>query len=387
MIAVHQRPDPETDSPDWPPTLESWRSYPRRMTLRNMHNVFLWKEMIPSFVEQGVIPYTPEIDSRHLFWRAPPKFLEAILPPGAVEMYPGTRMKHMQQIAATVYPALLSDGTEVMLKVVSKRPGVSPQLSILRFLSQEPQRSMVENHAIPILREVTFQDWTFVAMPRYGRTGLADATFLKSDWFVTVREMFDFVHQSLEAFAFLHDHLIAHQDIAEPNFVMNLVGHTTIGYLSAVPIRYYVVDFEHAIQFPQNTTPEVRRRVGPPGEDFAPDRLAPEIGEQPHCPFAADAWQLGLVYFRLFSSQTQNPTFRRIIASMISPQPEERPSLGDALNELRSMLDAMSDEALAKEVTRNYLFDRATPEEYDSHKRAFLQGNVIEHVNRDRTDE
>lgn len=356
------------------------------MTLRNMHNVFLWKEMIPAFIEQGVIPYTPDVDSRHLFWRAAPKSPEGILPGGAIEVYPGTRVRDMQQTAATVYPAILSDGTDVMLKVVSKKPGVSQQLSILRFLSHEPQRSMVENHAIPILREIAFQDWTFVVMPRYSRTALADCSFRKMDWFVTVREMFDFVHQSLEAFAFLHDHLIAHQDIAEPNFLINLVGQTDMGYLSAVPIRYYVIDFEHAVQFPETSAPEERRRVGPPTEGFAPNRLAPEIGEHPHCPFAADVWQLGSVYFRLFSSQTQNPTFRGIIASMISPEPEKRPALRAALNDLRNMWEAMSAEDLEKEVTRNYLFDSAKPEEYESYKKSFLQGGDIEHVNRDITD-
>ncbi|EJD51126.1 hypothetical protein AURDEDRAFT_121033 [Auricularia subglabra TFB-10046 SS5] len=352
-----------------------------------MYNVFLWKEMTPTFMEQGVVPYTPDIDSIHLFWRSAPKSPEGILPQGAIETYPGTRPRDMQQTTSTVYPAILSDGTDVMLKVVSKKPGVSQQLSILRFLSEEPQRSMPGNHAIPILREITFHDWTFVAMPRYGRTVISDYSFWKRGWFTTAREMFDFVHQSLEAFAFLHAQLIAHQDISEPNFLMNHVGKSNMGYLSTVPIRYYVIDFEHAVWFPETSTAEERRQVGPPVEGFSPRRLAPEIGEKPHCPFAADVWQLGSIYFRLFSSQTQNPTFRRIVVSMIAPQPEERPTLRAVLSEFRVMRNAMSDEELGREVTRNYLFDAATPEEYESHKNAFLRGSEIEHVNRDITDE
>ena len=61
----------------------------------------------------------------------------------------------------------------MIVRVVSKGSLPSRQLNILRYLSREPCRSDARNHAIPIVQELAYQDWVFVAMPRLSSAPLS----------------------------------------------------------------------------------------------------------------------------------------------------------------------------------------------------------------------
>jgi hypothetical protein len=74
------------------------------------------------------------------------------------------------------------------------------------------------------------------------------------------------------------------------------------------PTRYYIIDFEFSIRFPEDSTPDQRVVTGIPvlrlgydhpddyGRDIAPEMLS----ENPHCPFKSDVYQLGKMFLSHF---------------------------------------------------------------------------------------
>jgi hypothetical protein len=70
------------------------------------------------------------------------------------------------------------------------------------------------------------------------------------------------------------------------------------------PVRYYIIDFELSVRFPEDSTPDQRVVTGLPllrngfdhpddyGRDIAPEMLL----DTPHCPFKSDVFQLGKVF-------------------------------------------------------------------------------------------
>jgi hypothetical protein len=71
------------------------------------------------------------------------------------------------------------------------------------------------------------------------------------------------------------------------------------------PVRYYIIDFEFSIRFPEDSDPEQRVVIGLPilrnGFDHPDDygrEIAPEmLWDKPHCPFKSDIFQLGKLFF------------------------------------------------------------------------------------------
>ena len=74
------------------------------------------------------------------------------------------------------------------------------------------------------------------------------------------------------------------------------------------PVRYYIIDFEFSIRFPEDSDPEQRVVTGLPilrnGFDHPDDygrEIAPEmLWDKPHCPFKSDIFQLGKLFFDYF---------------------------------------------------------------------------------------
>src|ERR1700683_1278899 len=77
---------------------------------------------------------------------------------------------------------------------------------------------------------------------------------------------------------------------------------------SVFPIRYYIIDFEFSIRFPEDSTPDQRVVTGVPalkiGLDHPDDyghKLSPEmLLNKPHCPFKSDVFQLGTMFLLHF---------------------------------------------------------------------------------------
>jgi hypothetical protein len=79
------------------------------------------------------------------------------------------------------------------------------------------------------------------------------------------------------------------------------------------PVRYYIIDFELSVQFPQDSPPSQRVVTGLPllrlGFDHPDDygnHIAPEmLLVTPHCPFKSDTFQLGKVFLTHLPISTQ----------------------------------------------------------------------------------
>lgn len=337
--------------------------------------------MAASFSVQGVTLYAPDLSVPVPFVRTPPNPDFRGLPRHTYETEPGTysEFRAMQQKSASVYPAALADGSDVIVRIVSKCAPLSAQLQILRYLSQAERSADSRNHLVPIFQELLFRDWVFIVMPRFSPSPIDDSCHMCARWFTTMGEILDFILQILEGFDFLHEHLIAHQDIASPNIVMNHVGERTFGYLNRFPRRYFLIDFELAIQFERNSEPADRVAVGPPSEGLNPLRLAPEIGTNAHCPFRADVWQLGLLLFRSFPTQVEQVT--NLARSMLSRQPASRPRMHDAHNTIQHLRRITPQEVLSSEVRRNTVFDVVEDEDFPPYLKAFLDGDPVRFEN------
>jgi hypothetical protein len=94
---------------------------------------------------------------------------------------------------ATNYPALMDDKTKAIIRIVGHRRQKSPQCDIMRYLNSQKLRSKTANHSIPILQELRYKDWIFMALPYLG-----DDVFDELLPFKVVEEVTCFLEQTLE---------------------------------------------------------------------------------------------------------------------------------------------------------------------------------------------
>jgi len=224
-----------------------------------------------------------------------------------------------------------------MVRVVAHGE-TSNELDILRYLSSPEVNSLPGNHTIPVLGELSYEDWKFAIFPLVGARPC-------EPWFHNVGEALDRITQTLEGLTFLHDHLIAHRDIGESNILINHTGSRPRGmspiFRSRFPVRYYFIDYEYSIRFASDSDPATRlvSRI----EEIA--RFgAPEIQTaSSYCPFTADVFSLGFFYFDNFrqldgclSSVVQ------IFRDMLISDPTKRITAKTALASLRALCSSLS---------------------------------------------
>ncbi|KAI0330367.1 hypothetical protein GY45DRAFT_1250953 [Cubamyces sp. BRFM 1775] len=164
--------------------------------------------------------------------------------------------------------------------------------------------------------------------------------------FATIGDVVEFVDQTLEGLVFMHQHNIAHRDVAAANIMMDAQslypnGHHPIrlGYtpdalypVSALPragrnIRYYYIDFGLTSWFSPGSSTYV---VGDVGRAEVPE-LSDTV---PYDAFKVDIYALGNVYFKEFESKYKNTDFLEpLIELMKRERPQERPTAEQALQE------------------------------------------------------
>ncbi|KAL8280989.1 hypothetical protein RQP46_006668 [Phenoliferia psychrophenolica] len=145
-----------------------------------------------------------------------------------------------------------SDGTDVVIRVLTRAGEGHEFLNVLRALSSPSARLDPHNRALPMIDE-------------------------------------------LEGFAYLHGQRIAHRDFAAGEVYINYGTH------------YFLNDFEWSIQFPEESEPASRLVMGIPLEKYGVTLeeynrpLPPEVlTGQPYCPFAMDVYQLGKALHPIF---------------------------------------------------------------------------------------
>ncbi|CAE6540526.1 unnamed protein product [Rhizoctonia solani] len=239
----------------------------------------------------------------------------------------------------------IEDGRRVMIKMIIRpqqgRKGLK-ELELLRHFSTAPIKDDPSNHVVPCLDSfpIPDADGCFVVMPLLGR--------YKYPSFFNFAEVHDFLQQIFEAswgLIFLHNHSVAHCDIASNNIMMDASTlytepihpfHYQFSFdmrrrlhpkyiRSQVRIRYYYIDLGYAKWFKE---PSAGQKVlADPARLMAPE----QIPGSPYDPFLGDVFQLGAVIRRDLSQEVPGLRFLEpLTRKMTYPEPSKRPLLKEA---------------------------------------------------------
>ncbi|KAJ7186574.1 hypothetical protein C8R46DRAFT_1341946 [Mycena filopes] len=169
----------------------------------------------------------------------------------------------------------------------------------------------------------------------------------------------------MQGLQFMHDHDIAHFDIAPQNLVMeeSLVvpkgSHFAdprthdgnYGLFSwndrctVSPVDYYFIDFGLSMFFPEGKATALHLGT------LRTFRTIPELSDTvPYNPFQVDIFQLGLTINKLIDAYPDLEEFRPVAHSMTATDPNHRPTPSDALAHLHSIAGAMSPSTLSAQM-------------------------------------
>ncbi|KAJ7162361.1 kinase-like domain-containing protein, partial [Mycena filopes] len=242
----------------------------------------------------------------------------------------------------------IRDGKKVILKYV---PTDGRESTIIRQLSSPELRSDPRNRTIPLLDIFPMPDspWTFLVLP-YCR----EFTYPP---FHCRNEFVDAMSQFMEGLQFMHDHNIAHFDIAPQNMVMDEQRvipngshfsrpwtHTGFWGLfswkdrcTVAPVDYYYIDFGLSSYHPAGNDAAVR--VG----TLRTFPTIPELSQTvPYNPFKVDIFQLGLTIHKLIDEYFGLEDFRPVADAMTVADPRLRPEPAEALAHLRGIAAAIT---------------------------------------------
>lgn len=144
------------------------------------------------------------------------------------------------------------------------------------------------------------------------------------------------------------------QDAFKSNFMVEWMPESILSKDPQVSRpRVYIIDFESAVEFPEDCPPSERRCIGlPPGmcEKTYTRAMPPEMASGlPYDPFKLDVWQLGKSFsdFKVSHSatlinpgltrkhmQTTIPSIDVVLGSMTDPDASSRPSASETLRRL-----------------------------------------------------
>ncbi|KAF5316324.1 hypothetical protein D9619_006766 [Psilocybe cf. subviscida] len=215
-------------------------------------------------------------------------------------------------------------------------------LRIIRRLSATyPDILLSNNHILPLVQEIFYGDTVFgvfpmlkgislyhCLLPNMPRRSVEDAVFL--------------LLQALEAICYIHGKRIAHRDLFFENFLVEWIPESLVHPVATRP-RVYLIDFETAVQFEDDVTPEAMvldsNNLPFPEETYKREP-APELYlEDDYCPFKLDVWQFGHGLIECFTSTTI-PEIDNLWPTLVVENPIERPTAAEVLQTLRSFINS-----------------------------------------------
>ncbi|OSD01161.1 hypothetical protein PYCCODRAFT_1413086 [Trametes coccinea BRFM310] len=227
----------------------------------------------------------------------------------------------------------LKDNYIVSIKIVSNK---DQELHVAQFLSSFKDKD--KNHCVEVL--------DVLGDPLDPERSLMVMPYLRpfnDPELITVGDVIDFVGQMLDGLSFMHEHRVAHRDIAPPNIMMDArplypsghhpvkMDYTPDAVYDAIPlsradhpVKYYYVDFGISVHFPENSSTMV---VGDVGRDDEVPELSNTV---PYDAFKVDIYALGNLFDKEFEQRYHRLEFLRpLIDSMKQKQPEMRLSAAD----------------------------------------------------------
>ncbi|KAH7888240.1 kinase-like domain-containing protein [Phlebopus sp. FC_14] len=258
------------------------------------------------------------------------------LPPGDPDI---GREDRILQINPYCLDAARADGTQVYIKKVVKEKHPT-EAEIAQFLSSSSLLSNSHNHTVPVIDSFahsTEPEVLYLVMPLLRP--------FDEPSFTTIKESIDFVDQTLQGLAFMHEHNIAHRDCSAQNIMMDARDLYPNGWHPLAPrltrdgkywvtpqknrsdanIRYFFIDFGLSTRFAPG---EPHFVVGAKGAAPAPE-LSREI---PYNPFKLDVYLLGKVFQEHICEAYVNvPFLELLVKDMTAFNPHDRPTAKDAL--------------------------------------------------------
>ncbi|TFY71728.1 hypothetical protein EVG20_g1272 [Dentipellis fragilis] len=240
--------------------------------------------------------------------------------------------------------ARLRDGRDGIVRVVALRDEGRVHLKILRKVATEPLALLTNNHALPMLAEITSDPVTFCVFPIVGGGNIRRAY---DEWpKSSVGDILDMLTQALEALVFIHDLNIAHRDAFPDNFLVQWQPESL--YTMKVPTtrpRVFLIDFETAVLFEPDSDPSYRTCLGIPTgvqETYSRPLTQEMKSGQPYDPFKLDVWQLSIC----LTFDTNISEVDEILQSMRIRDALGRPASNDVLAQLQSAVNSMSPQSL-----------------------------------------
>ncbi|KAG6889432.1 hypothetical protein C0995_001200 [Termitomyces sp. Mi166 len=237
------------------------------------------------------------------------------------------------------------EGHDVILRVIVIGQEGHENLQILRKLATGALSLCSENHTLPMFAELQFEDIIFGVFPKAGGC-VVDAL---GAWpRNSTGDLVDMLLQMLE-------------DAFSDNFVVQWHPESLAAKkISISRPRVYLIDFEVAIEFPEDCPIDKRVCVGPPvgGSFSSPDmynrQCPPEVKSGgPYDPFKLDVWQLAS---SLSKFKSKIPAIDDVLIAMSDDDPVLRLGAQQALDRLSQVVASMPPELLLFEPEGAFKF-------------------------------
>ncbi|KAF9538438.1 hypothetical protein CPC08DRAFT_717565 [Agrocybe pediades] len=246
-------------------------------------------------------------------------------------------------------PATSKSGFDVVIRVMVIKDDGREQLDIIRRAATGTASFWSNNHCLPMIDEIVFDDIVLGVFPKVGGLFRHSYDAWAKD---SVGDILEMIMQMLEALEFIHGMNIAHRDAFQDNFLVQWQPESlSTNKISPSRPRVYLIDFETAISFPSHYKESECLVTGLPLTGSLNDDAnayarppAPEcISGSPYSPFKLDVWQLGQ---SLSFMKTKIHSIDQVIEEMTIADSAIRLGSGETLDKLRHAVYAIPPQSL-----------------------------------------
>ncbi|KAK0191978.1 kinase-like domain-containing protein [Armillaria mellea] len=324
------------------------------------------KHLSPS--GSGIYSSESELDASEIFWTSHQAFLATVGYMLRPRYHPSWRPSWIRKDGTkgwrfrasledehfTMMPLVLDairtkDKTKVVLRITRTDTN---ELSLAKRLCDPALLQNPRNHTVPILDIIPIpndeEKRVFMVMPMLKN--------FNHPPFHCRSEFLDAFHQLLEGLGFMHSLNIAHVDVSLLNFLMDSSKVCPKGYHFANeasydgvhwslptrpryrvgPVRYYLIDFENAQEFPDGKENALTKRPLRCGV-----RSSPEFSLGLPCnPFKLDVYNAGATFLELSDSYHVLDEFKPLLLDMMADDPFARPNMAEALRRLDKLVSS-----------------------------------------------
>ncbi|KAF8901325.1 hypothetical protein CPB84DRAFT_968469 [Gymnopilus junonius] len=237
------------------------------------------------------------------------------------------------------HAASASDKRDFILRIITAGGQGHDHLRILKRLSSSPDIFRGTNHVLPMVDQIIFEDITIGLFPRLS-CNIQEIGFPYRQ--TSIEDILYIVLQALEGIAYIHSIRIAHRDLFASNIMIEWCPESIKEGRAITRPRVYLIDFETAVEFPEDLAESDLLCVGIPIEkEFYARKLPDEVKEDaPYNPFLLDIWQFGFD-LKEYCPMMDIPEVSRLWDDLNSPLAQDRPSALEALQRLESYVKSV----------------------------------------------